>query len=102
MKSILLALIIIVFFSLITISTEMYIDYLNYNDVPVSLKAIFVDGEGGVLVGAIVVLATLILFYHKFKWENDFLYLLSSMTFKKVSKVFNSTKEKMKKELEDE
>jgi len=50
----------------------------------------------------LVILVTLILFYSKFKWEDDFLYLFSRMMIKKSSKALNSTKEKIKKELEDE
>ncbi len=103
MKSILLALIIFVFLLLIPTITQIkgYIAVGDYYNSPVSLQDIF-SYKGGELVGIFVVLVTLILFYNKFKWEDDFLYLLSSMTFKKVSKVFNSTKEKIKKELEDE
>ena len=104
MKSILLALIIIIFLEIITLSTEIkdYIDYRNYVNLPVNLQGIFEDSEGGALVGILVVLVTLILFYYKFKWEDDFLYLFSRMMIKKSSKALNSTKEKIKKELEDE
>ena len=108
MKTILLTLIIITSLATFAAGIEFW-DYLQYRlsaDLFITFEGIWDQGTGIMFAIGLTLLVSLIFFYSRLNWKNDFLYLLSSVTFKKVSKKvskdFNSTKEKMKKELEDE